>query len=73
MLLRSISDSFTKEDLKQHGNQSIKKAFSKIEAEKGLRKVFDSCDAAGGFTVDQRRHQKTVFSGSSYEKLSMRE
>lgn len=53
MLLRSIRNSFTKEDLKQHGNQSIKKAFSKIEAEKGLRKVFDSCDAAGGFTVDQ--------------------
>ena len=37
MLLRSIRNSFTKEDLKQHGNQSIKKAFSKIEAEKGFR------------------------------------
>ena len=51
-LLRRVRDSFSENDLKLHGNESVKKAFDTLTAQASIRRVFDACDKNAGSSLD---------------------
>ena len=53
-LLRTIRQSFSENDLKRNGNQSVVMAFNTLVKTKSIRAVFDACDDTVETLLDEK-------------------